>query len=149
MTGVVVLLVVVLATVGFGLWRRRTDGRLKRVVPGGDGTGGTSGATPAGPMLTEVDLGAPLGDRATLVQFSTVFCAPCRGTRVLLDEVARMLPGVSHIEVDAESNLDLVRSLDVRRTPTVLVLDGSGRVRTRAAGAPRRADVIAALGEFL
>ena len=38
------------------------------------------------------------------------------------------------------------RRLDVRRTPTVLVLDPSGRVVRRASGQPRPVDVIAALG---
>jgi thioredoxin-related protein len=56
------------------------------------------------------------------------------------------VPGVRHVEIDAESHLDLVRRLDVRRTPTVLVLDGQGRVVRRASGQPRPADVIAALG---
>lgn len=140
MTGVVVLLVVLLAAAGFGLWRRSTDGRLRQVEP--------VRAT-RDEVLTATDLGSPLGERATLVQFSTVFCAPCRSTRILLAEVAAMLPGVAHVEVDAESNLDLVRALDVRRTPTVLVLDSAGLVRTRATGAPRRADVIAALGDVL
>jgi thiol-disulfide isomerase/thioredoxin len=92
-------------------------------------------------------LGRELGERATLVQFSTAFCAPCRATRRVLDEVAGMVPGVVHIEIDAEKHLDLVRDLDVESTPTVLVLDASGRVVRRAAGQPRRVDVIAALGE--
>jgi hypothetical protein len=50
------------------------------------------------------------------------------------------------VEVDAESHLDLVRRLHVRRTPTVLVLDAEGRIVRRASGQPRRADVVAALG---
>ena len=57
-----------------------------------------------------------------------------------------MVDGVRHIEVDAESHLDLVRRLDIMRTPTVLVLDASGAIVTRASGQPRKADVIAALG---
>ncbi|MDX3092205.1 thioredoxin family protein [Streptomyces jietaisiensis] len=92
-------------------------------------------------------LGRELGERATLVQFSTAFCAPCRATRRVLDEVAGMVPGVVHVEIDAEKHLDLVRDLEVESTPTVLVLDASGRVVRRAAGQPRRVDVIAALGE--
>jgi thiol-disulfide isomerase/thioredoxin len=87
-----------------------------------------------------------LGERATLLQFSSAFCAPCRATRQLLGEVSGMVDGVTHIEVDAESNLELVRRLRVTRTPTVLVLDGAGRIVTRAAGLPRKADVIAAIG---
>ncbi|NEC27712.1 thioredoxin family protein [Streptomyces sp. SID8111] len=92
-------------------------------------------------------MGDRLGERATLVQFSSAFCAPCRATRRVLDEVAGMVPGVTHVEIDAEANLPLVRRLEIVRTPTVLVLDADGREVRRATGQPRRADVIAALGE--
>jgi thiol-disulfide isomerase/thioredoxin len=102
-----------------------------------------------GRVLGADDLGAELGERATLVQFSTAFCQPCRATRRTLADVAAMVDGVAHIEIDAEDHLDLVRELDVVRTPTVLVLDGKGRVVRMAAGQPRRADVIAALGRAL
>ncbi|MFF9914223.1 TlpA family protein disulfide reductase [Streptomyces sp. NPDC013457] len=90
--------------------------------------------------------GVELGERATLVQFSTAFCQPCRATRRTLAEVARMVEGVGHVEIDAEERLDLARKYDIVRTPTVLVLDRAGRVVVRASGQPRRADVIAALG---
>lgn len=101
----------------------------------------------APPAELGAELGARLGERATLVQFSSAFCAPCRATRRVLDEVAGLVPGVAHVEIDAEAHLDLVRRLGVVRTPTVLVLDASGRVVRRATGQPRKADVIAALGE--
>jgi thiol-disulfide isomerase/thioredoxin len=100
-------------------------------------------------MITGADLGLPLGERATLVQFSTAFCAPCRATRQILAEVAGMTEGVAHVEIDAESHLDLVRRLDVRRTPTVLVVGPDGRITKRASGQPRKADVIAALGDVV
>ncbi|ALV54288.1 thioredoxin [Streptomyces sp. 4F] len=90
-----------------------------------------------------------MGERATLVQFSSAFCAPCRATRRVLGDVAAMVPGVAHVEIDAEARLDLVRRLGVESTPTVLVLDAAGRVVRRAAGQPRKADVIAALGAAL
>ncbi|WP_346162525.1 thioredoxin family protein [Streptomyces bangladeshensis] len=93
------------------------------------------------------ELGERLGERATLVQFSSAFCAPCRATRRILGEVAGMVPGVTHVEIDAEARLDLVRALEILKTPTVLVLDADGRVVRRATGQPRKADVIAALGE--
>ncbi|WP_284534642.1 thioredoxin family protein [Nocardioides sp. T2.26MG-1] len=90
---------------------------------------------------------AILGEKATLVQFSSAFCAPCRATRRTLTEVVEVVPGVEHLEVDAEHHLDLVRALGVLRTPTTLVLDASGREVTRATGAPRKEQVIAALGQ--
>lgn len=93
------------------------------------------------------DIGAELGERVTLLQFSSAFCAPCRATRRILGEVAGMVDGVVHVEVDAESRLDLVRRLGILRTPTVLVLDRAGLVVRRASGQPRTADVIAAVGQ--
>ncbi|AWZ05354.1 thioredoxin [Streptomyces sp. ICC1] len=104
------------------------------------------GRSGGGPRLGAAELGAELGERASLVQFSSAFCQPCRATRRILAEVAAMVEGVAHIEIDAEKNLDLVRALGVETTPTVLVLDAGGRIVRRAAGMPRKADVIAALG---
>lgn len=101
----------------------------------------------AGLALTEAELGAPLGERATLVQFSTTFCAPCRSARQVLGRVAEMVEGVRHVEIDATTRLDLVKRFNVTTTPTVLVLDHAGEVTRKATGSPRTADVIAALGE--
>lgn len=138
---------VVLAT-ALGLWLRRSGRRLTRPIPGSDSgpTGPTGRAAEIGSVLGPNDLGAPLGERATLVAFSSAFCAPCRATRRVLEQVSAHVPGVAHVEIDAESHLELVRRLDVRRTPTVLVLDPLGRVVRRASGQPRPADVLAALG---
>ncbi|MFF9401535.1 TlpA family protein disulfide reductase [Streptomyces sp. NPDC014744] len=102
-----------------------------------------------GSALDAARLGAELGKRATLVQFSTAFCQPCRATRRVLAEVARMVDGVAHVEVDAEARLALVRELGITRTPTVLVLDAGGRIVRRAVGQPRTVDVVAALGETM
>lgn len=107
------------------------------------------GLAESGAKVPWAELEAELGERATLLQFSSAFCAPCRATRRVLGEVARLVPGVAHVEIDAEARLDLVRRLEIVRTPTVLVLDAAGRIVRRATGQPRKADVIAALGEVL
>lgn len=126
--------VLVLATVA-GLVLRRRDGRLAAAPRPG-----------AGPRaLTGAELGQPLGTRATLLQFSSSFCAPCRAARQLLADVAARDTGVSHVEIDVADRLDLVRLLDVRRTPTVFVLGPQGQVTRRASGLPRREDVVAAV----
>ncbi len=95
--------------------------------------------------VSAAEVGGELGERATLLQFSSAFCAPCRATRRTLAEVEGMVDGVRHVELDAESHLELVRRLDILRTPTTLVLDSTGAVVKRASGAPRKPDVIAAL----
>jgi thiol-disulfide isomerase/thioredoxin len=135
MTGLVVCVLVLAAASAYGMLQRRRSGRVR--VRGRDD----------GKRLDAAELGAELGERATLVQFSSAFCAPCRATRRILGEVAGVVPGVTHVEIDAEAHLDLVRRLDILKTPTVLVLDADGRVVRRATGQPRKADVIAALGE--
>ncbi|MEU9336115.1 thioredoxin family protein [Streptomyces sp. NPDC048290] len=135
MTGLMVCLAVLATAGAFGVLHTRRSGRVR--VRGRDD----------GRRLGAAELGGPLGERATLVQFSSAFCAPCRATRRTLGEVAGMVPGVAHVEIDAEAHLDLVRELEILRTPTVLVLDAQGRIVRRATGQPRRADVIAALGE--
>ncbi len=117
------------AACAFGVCRRMRDGRA--VAARGEHT------------LAEHELGAPLGDRVTLVQISTQFCAPCRAARRVLGAVAASTPGVRHIEVDAERHLGLVQRLDVRRTPTVLLLDDRGRVRRRSVGVPTEEQVTA------
>ena len=108
--------------------------------------GSPAAVTSPAARVTGAELGLPLGTRATLLQFSSAFCAPCRATRRILGEVAGLTDGVAHIEIDAESRLDLVRLLAVRRTPTVFVLGPDGRIAKRASGQPRKADVIAAVG---
>ena len=95
--------------------------------------------------VSAADVGGELGERATLLQFSSAFCAPCRATRRTLAEVEGMVDGVRHVELDAEAHLELVRRLDILRTPTTLVLDSTGAIVKRASGAPRKPDVIAAL----
>ena len=108
---------------------------------------GRFAAKPDGEHLDANVLGSSLGERATLVQFSSAFCAPCRATRVLLTDIAAKTPGVVTIEIDAEERLELTRQLNILRTPTVLVLDAGGRITRRASGLPRRDQVLAALGE--
>jgi thiol-disulfide isomerase/thioredoxin len=114
--------------------------------------GGQAGDPSAAGERLDADLLAALGvptGPVTLLQFSSAFCAPCRAVRRVSSEVAGMLPGVQHVEVDAESHLDAVRALGIWRTPTLLVLDTDGRVVKRATGVPAKAQLIAVLGELL
>ena len=130
-TGVVTLAVALAAASLFGLIWQRRQGRLRS---------GADERLPADLLGSD-----GLGARATLVQFSSAFCRPCVATRHVLGDVAGRVPGVRHVEVDAESNLDLVRALNIASTPTTLVLDSGGTVRRRAVGVPKRDEVLATL----
>ena len=127
-----ILVVLSLASV-YGVWYQRSRGKIRASHKG-----------PEGALNAEL-LGSPLGSRATLVQFSSAFCTPCRATRVLLENVASTLPDVKHIEIDAEAHLDLVRKLNIHSTPTTLILNSQGIEVGRAVGAPNRAQVLNSL----
>ena len=64
---------------------------------------------------------------------------------MLLEDVTANMSEVVYVEIDAETNLELVRKLDIRSTPTTLFLDQSGHEVGRAAGAPKRDQVLAAI----
>ncbi len=134
--GALVAIGVLVAATAAGLLLRRRNGRFRPVA-----------ASTMDPVLAS--LGVVAGTPVTLLQFSSAFCGPCRATRILCSNVASRVPGVRHIEVDAESNLDAARALDIWRTPTLLILDAEGTVRRRASGAPSRAQLYAAVAEVL
>jgi thiol-disulfide isomerase/thioredoxin len=132
---VVAVLVAVAIAVALGLiWRART-GRARTAFSG------------AGEReLAEVAAAhGRLGDRATLLQFSTEFCSPCRVTARVLDDLAARRDGIAHVEVDLTDRIDLARRLNILQTPTTFVLDPDGRSRARIGGAPRLAEVVALL----
>jgi thiol-disulfide isomerase/thioredoxin len=135
-TGLAVLAVAVLLAAVLAAAHRWYDGRFRNRLA----------QPPTSPDLRE-SLPGRAGDRATLVQFSSAFCAPCRATRSILADVASAVPGVVHVEIDAEAHLDLVRRLDILKTPTTLVLDDRGVEVSRAVGQPKKTAVLAALGQ--
>jgi thioredoxin-related protein len=64
---------------------------------------------------------------------------------MLLEDVTEVMSDVVYVEIDAEANLELVRTLDIRSTPTTLFLDGNGHEVGRAMGAPKRDQVLGAI----
>jgi thiol-disulfide isomerase/thioredoxin len=126
--GIAVLAAALALTAGAGWWLRVRDGVVR---------------APDGEERAVVDpvferLGVRPGEAdLTVVQFSTAFCGPCRATKARLQQLQAGRPGLGVVHVDAESHLDEVRALDVRRTPTLFYLDRSGALVGRSSGPPR------------
>lgn len=133
MKSLVPLLIVLVAASAFGIWFQRTRGEFRRKK------------TINGPRMTVQQIGSPLGARVTMVQFSSAFCSPCRATRVLLEQMVQSMTDVTYAHVDAESNLELVRQLNILSTPTTLFLNRDGVEVGRAMGTPKRSQVLAAV----
>jgi len=120
------VLVAALAVTAVAAWWLRTR----------NGTVRTIDAAPSDGVFERLGVRAGEAD-LTVVQFSTAFCGPCRATKVRLQQLQATRPGLAVVQVDAESHLEEVRELDVRRTPTLFYLDRSGAVVARSSGAPR------------
>jgi thiol-disulfide isomerase/thioredoxin len=147
--GIGVVALVLAAGAAIGIWRQRAGGRLRDVSGAGASPAASAGAS-SGEVgvldpATLAGLGVEPGERATLLQFSSSYCAPCRAVSRLGSEVAGEVPGVRHVEVDAEEHLDVVKALGIWQTPTLLVLDGAGRIVKRATGVPQKPHLIAAV----
>ncbi len=140
LTGALIAVVVLALATGAGLIWRRRDGRFRQIAPAPEGAPASS---------LPGSLGLTLDAPVTLLQFSSAVCAPCRVARRICAEVAASIPGVRHVEVDAEEHLDAARELGIWRTPTVLVVDATGRVTHRASGAPARQQLLDAVTPVL
>ncbi len=95
--------------------------------------------------VSEGDFGGKYGSRLTILQFSTTFCSECRTAKAIVKDVVKDYKDIIYVEVDAESNLDLVRKVDIRATPTTIFLDSKGFEVARAKGAPKRDQLIKAI----
>jgi len=128
--GVAVLAGALVLTACAAWWLRARNGAVRSPVDGRDDV--------EGPLAVLARLGVrPQEADLTVVQFSTAFCAPCRATRARLQQLQTTRPGLAHVQIDAESELDAVRELDVRRTPTLFYLGRDGSLLGRSSGAPR------------
>lgn len=132
----ILLALVALATVLGLVWRSR-QGRSATVTATDALDPTLFGATSA------------LGSRATLVQFSTQHCSTCPATHRLLSEVSGRTAGVVHLNVDVTERADLIRRFSILQTPTTLILDRHGVVRTRIGGSVRRDVVESRLEELV
>ncbi|MER7798118.1 thioredoxin family protein [Microbacterium sp. NPDC096154] len=126
----ILIAAVMLTAMAIGLVLRRREGRARAAR-------GPAAVDPAGLDLA----GAAFGERATLLQFSTEYCARCPAARRVLGRIAGEHEGVAHVDVDLTHRPDLTRRFGVLQTPTTLVVDAHGAVRARIGGAPRVHDV--------
>jgi len=127
MKSLLLLVFVLISASGIGIYYQRRNGVIKRKKR---------------LRLTPTELGSGYGDRATIVQFSTTFCSSCRAAKALIKDVVKDQSDIAYLEIDAESNLDLVRKVDIKSTPTTLFLDKAGFEIARATGAPKRDQLI-------
>jgi thiol-disulfide isomerase/thioredoxin len=139
MTGLFALLGALVATAAVAWWLRSREGRIRSV--------GES-ETPR-TVLPEPVRAALVAGSVTLVQVSTVFCAPCRHARAVLHQLAGSIDGLAHVELDVTDRPEVAVSLGVSRTPTTVAFTSDGTELLRVGGVPRQDTLIDALRPHL
>lgn len=126
-------LVLLASCVGF--WLRSKSGRARRKNNGEQVELSEIRPTKNGKLVTK------LGEKVTLLQFSSDFCSSCKQTSVLLEKIEKVTKGLLHIDLDISDRLDLARNYNILQTPTILILDSRGQVVSRIVGAPKQATI--------
>ena len=138
----VILSLLIVATALGLIWKAKT-GRAKRIKDGLQIDLKEIGATKDGKPVTE------FGEHTTFLQFSSETCATCKQTAKLFHELEETSHGVLHIEVDLTHHLDLADKFGILQTPTTLVLDSKGIVKSRIGGAPKPSTIEEEIGHFV
>ncbi|UFU08229.1 thioredoxin family protein [Ruania halotolerans] len=91
----------------------------------------------------------PAAARQVVVQFSGPHCSACGPSARVWRSV--VTEPDAFLSVDVTEHLDLTRTFGVLSTPTSLVFDGNGELRTRLTGPPspaRAREALALAGSF-
>jgi thiol-disulfide isomerase/thioredoxin len=142
-SNLIVVLALIVAATAFGFFWQASQGKAKRIANGEQIDLALLGATKNGQPVTA------FGKNTTLLQFSSETCATCKQTAKLFHELEATSDGLLHIEVDLTHRLDLADKFKILQTPTTLVLDSKGIVKSRIGGAPRSATIEAEIGTFV
>lgn len=125
LAAVLILAALLAATIGVGVFLRWQQNRPRHLDPS--------------EVVEPERLGAEsLGERATLLQFSTELCGRCPGVHRTLEAIAGAREGVLHLDIDLTHRPDIAKHFHVLQTPTTLILDRDGVIQTRFGGTPSR-----------
>ena len=125
-------ILVLLVASAFGFWWKQNQGRMK-------------GAKGPHNFITKNEIGIDLGERVTIVQFSSSFCSPCKATAAIIGNLIKEMKDVAYVQIQSEQNLALIEKFDIKSTPTVIFFNSFGMEVGRATGTPTNDQVLAAI----
>lgn len=136
------LAAIVVGAVVLGVVWRLTSGRARRIKNGLQVDLAELGIVKNGKPVTS------FGSRLTFLQFSSEFCTQCVQTARVLSDLEKQSDDVLHLEVDITNRLDLASKYQILQTPTTLLLDRRGVIKSRIGGAPQATTLESQIGTF-
>ncbi len=108
---------------------------------------GLAAAEPAPARFDQASFDAALADgRAMLVEISAPWCPTCRAQKAVLADLLQgsRFDGLVHLDVDFDTQKDVVRALGARQQSTLIVYAGGSEIR-RVVGETRPEEIEALL----
>lgn len=72
-----------------------------------------------------------------VVDFSAVWCGPCKMVAPVLEEVSEELADVKFFNIDVDKNMDIAREYNITNIPAILVLKKGEVVNSQIGFAPK------------
>ena len=72
-----------------------------------------------------------------VVDFSAVWCGPCKMVAPVLEEVSEELADVNFFNIDVDKNMELAREYNITNIPAILVLKKGEVVNSQIGFAPK------------
>ncbi|MGN0542824.1 MAG: thioredoxin [Acutalibacteraceae bacterium] len=85
-------------------------------------------------------------DKPVLIDFSAVWCGPCRMVAPIVDEIAEENPRIKVCKVDVDEEPELAQAFGVSSIPMLVVVK-NGKITASAVGARPKESIISLLGE--
>ncbi len=85
-------------------------------------------------------------DKPVLIDFSAVWCGPCRMVAPIVDEIAEENPLIKVCKVDVDEEPELAQAFGVSSIPMLVVVK-NGKITASAVGARPKESIISLLDE--
>ncbi len=92
-------------------------------------------------VINQADFDEVKNSELAVVDFSAVWCGPCKMVAPVLEQLSEELTDVSFYNVDVDKNMDLAQEYKITNIPAILVMKKGQVVNSQVGFAPK--DVLA------
>lgn len=88
-------------------------------------------------VINQADFDEVKNSELAVVDFSAVWCGPCKMVAPVLEQLSEELTDVSFYNVDVDKNMDLAQEYKITNIPAILVMKKGQVVNSQVGFAPK------------